>query len=56
MTSGLSPNSALSLVRQRTHALRQSTELFEEAHTVAVLSRVVDVPVGSSCRFFVIVC
>ena len=32
MTSGLSPYSVLSLVRQRTHALRQSPELFEEAH------------------------
>ena len=32
MTSGLSPFSALSLVRQRIHALRQSTELFEVAH------------------------
>ena len=40
MSSCLSPFSALSLVRQRIHALRQSTELFEEAHTVAVLSLV----------------
>ena len=31
-TSCLSPYSALSLVRSRIHALRQSTELFEEAH------------------------
>ena len=32
MTSGLSRYSALSLVRLRIHALRQSTELFEVAH------------------------
>ena len=32
MTSCLSPCSALSLVRQRIHALHKSTELFEEAH------------------------
>ena len=32
MTSCLSPYSALSLVRLRIHALRKSTELFEEAH------------------------
>ena len=56
MTSGLSPFSALRLVRQRIHALRLFMELFEEAHTVAALSLVVDVPVGSSCRFFVIAC
>ena len=33
MTSCLSPYSVLSLVRQRIHALRQSTELFGESHT-----------------------
>ena len=32
LTSGLSPYSALSLVRQGIDALRQSTELFEVAH------------------------
>ena len=37
MTSCLSPYSALSLVRQRIHALRQSTELFEEAHMAALV-------------------
>ena len=34
MTPCMSPCSALSLVRQRIHALRQSTELFEEAQTI----------------------
>ena len=44
MTSCWSPYSALSLVRQRIHALRQSTELFEEAH-------ILDVRVDSGHRF-----
>ena len=49
MTSCLSPYSALSLVRLRIHALRQSTELFEEGHILfhlkVDLSLVVDIPV-----------
>ena len=52
MTSGLSPCSALSLVRQRIHALRQFTELFFLKkkthiffHVKVDLSLVVDIPV-----------